>query len=493
MMNGFLRKYYFVILAVLLSVAGYVFIRIEGNEYTFVSTQYKSTMNITDAKVAGDSTGSAEILGWEATDKALTVRLRSVSEGKVYLSFPYSGGEGIGVLYVHKNGVITNEKYFGDCNGFYVINICFIVYILQVAGYFVIKYRKQVNNNLYSYDNVLYLGLIIFALFVVYTQVMALMYKNGINGAFYQAISSTQGFVLLTFPIVLATTVFVTISNILLMRKEGISWRNLLAFFLCLFIGSGAVLIFFVGTFFQTTTIIDVHYERGVGRFVEMFVENAMSSVVTYLECILLGTIIIGIKAARNIPGFDKDYIIIHGCQFRKDGTLTPLLKSRADRAIWFAKKQLEKTGKPLVFVPSGGKGSDENISEAEAIRRYLIGQGIKEDQILSETESKTTEENVIFSKEKMREHFGSDDFKVAFSTTNYHVFRTSMLARQNGLNAEGIGAKTKSYFWINAFVREFIATIVKEKKTHIKVVSVLLLINVISVLLMYVSEVVLF
>lgn len=224
-----------------------------------------------------------------------------------------------------------------------------------------------------------------------------------------------------------------------------------------------------------------------------MFVENSLSSVVTYFECILLGTIIIGIKAARCIPEFDKDYIIIHGCQIRKDGTLTPLLKSRADRAIWFAKTQLEKTGKPVIFVPSGGKGNNEVISEAEAVRRYLLEQGIKEDQILAETGSKTTEENVRFSMEKIREHFGSDDYKVAFSTTNYHVFRTSMLARQNGLNAEGIGAKTKSYFWINAFVREFIATIVKVKKTHIKVVSLVLLINVISVLLMYVSEVVLF
>ena len=493
MLTGFLRKYYFVFLAVLLAVAGYVFIRLEGNEYTFKSTQYKSTMNITDATVADDSTGSAEILGWEVTDKELTVHLRSVSEGKVYLSFPYSGGEGIGVLYVHKNGVITNEKYFGDCTGFSVINLCIIVYILQLAGFFVIKYRKQVNNNLYSYDNVLYLGLIIFALFVAYTQVMALMYKNGINGAFYQAISSTQGFVLLTFPVVLATTVFVTISNIMLIRKEGISWRNLLGFFLGLFLGSGTVLLFVVGTFFQTTTIIDVHYERGVGRFIEMFVENSLSSVVTYFECILLGTILIGIKAARSIPEFDKDYIIIHGCQIRKDGTLTPLLKSRADRAIWFAKTQLEKTGKPVIFVPSGGKGNNEVISEAEAVRRYLLEQGIKEDQILAETGSKTTEENVRSSMEKIREHFGSDDYKVAFSTTNYHVFRTSMLARQNGLNAEGIGAKTKSYFWINAFVREFIATIVKVKKTHIKVVSLVLLINVISVLLMYVSEVVLF
>lgn len=493
MLTGFIKKHYFIILAVLIAVAGYVFICIVGKEYTFVSTEFNSSTGITDALIADDSTGKAEILSWEATEKAVTVRLRSVSAGKVFLSLPYPNGEGIGVLYVHKNGVITNEKFFGDCTGFSVINVCIIIYILQLIFYFILKYRKQVNNNLYSYDNVLYLGLIIFALFVAHSQVLALIYKRGISGAFYQASNASQGFIILTFPVVIVTTVFVTISNIQLMRKEGRSWRNLLGVFLGLFMGLGVVLLFVVGMFFQTTTLIDVHYERGIGRFVEMFAENGLSTIVTYFECILLGTVIIGIKAARNMPEFDKDYIIIHGCQIRKDGTLTPLLKSRTDRAIEFAKMQMEKTGKPIVFVPSGGKGSDEVISEAEAIKRYLLEQGISEDQILAEPHSQSTEENIRFSKNKMSEHFGSDGYKVAFSTTNYHVFRTSMLARQNGLNAEGIGAKTKSYFWVNAFIREFIATIVTEKKTHLRVIAILLLINVISVLLMYISEAVLF
>ena len=63
------------------------------------------------------------------------------------------------------------------------------------------------------------------------------------------------------------------------------------------------------------------------------------------------------------------------------------------------------------------------------------------------------------------------------------------MLADKMGLKAEGIGSSTKAYFWINAFVREFIATVVKEKKTHIKVALILLAVNVISVLMLYISE----
>ena len=493
MLIGFLKKYYFILLAVLIAVAGYFFIRTVGREYVYVDKQFNSSMNVTDVTIAKDSTGMAEVLNWNTTDKKLFVRLRSVSEGKVFLSIIHNGEEGVGVLYVHKDGVITSERFFGDCTGFTAINVCIILYVFLLIAHLMRIYRQKVNNNLYSYDNVLYLGLIIFSLFVAYTQVKSIIFKNGLIGSFYQAVSSSQTFILITFPVVIITTICVTVSNVQLMRKEGVSWRNLLAVFLGLFLGFGSVLFFFAGVFLQTTTLIDVHFERGVGRFVEIFIENGLSSIVTYFECILLGTIIISIKAARNIPAFDKDYIIIHGCQIRKDGSLTPLLKSRADRAIEFAKMQKEKTGKKVVFVPSGGKGSDEVISEAEAIKRYLLEQGISEEQILAEPHSQSTEENIRFSKNKMCEHFGSDGYKVAFSTTNYHVFRTSMLAIQNGLNAEGIGAKTKSYFWINAFVREFIATVVTEKLTHLKVILILILINIISVLLMYVSEVVLF
>ena len=43
----------------------------------------------------------------------------------------------------------------------------------------------------------------------------------------------------------------------------------------------------------------------------------------------------------------------------------------------------------------------------------------------------------IKFAKNKMEEHSGSAEYKAAFATTNYHVFRTGMLAEQNGLKAK--------------------------------------------------------
>lgn len=489
----FVKKYFFLILAVLVAVFGYVYITAVGSTYDYVRKDLNSSSGITSVRIDDDSVGKAEITGWSASERNLIIRLKSVSPGKVYLSIDCPDNPGIAIFYVHNNGVITQDNYFGNSKGSSVLIFCVVLYLLILLVSLIVKYFSLEKYNFYSYDNVLYLGLIIFAVFFIYSQIKSLLYRNGINGAFSQAMSSSQGFVLFTLPLILITTVFVTVSNIRLIRNEGVTWRNMLGMLLGLVLGIGAVLPFFIGDILENSSLIDVHYERGTGRYFELFLENTIFSIVAYLECILLGTILTGIKTARHIPRFDKDFIIIHGCQLRKDCTLTPLLKSRADRAIEFAKMQKNRLGRPIVFVPSGGKGSDEIVSEGEAIKRYLIGQGIPESEILPETLSTTTEENFRFAHELIRKYHGSDFFNIAFCTTNYHVFRSGMLAYKLGLRVEGIGSKTKSYYWINAFVREYIATIVTEKRTHILMSAVLILINLIGSLLLYISEAVLF
>ncbi len=493
MILDFLKKHFFLLLAILIAVFGYIYIRAVGNEYTYVRTDLNASSGITDVRIDSDSYGNAEITGWEVSDNDLKVRLRSVAPGKVYLSIISNEHTEIGVFYVHRNGVITSAYFFGDCTGCGNVILCVVIYLVLILIYLVVKYIMLEKRSFYSYDNVLYLGLIIYAFFFIYAVSKGIFFKNGIYGAFQQALFSSEGFVIFTFPLVIVTTICVTVSNIKLLRKEGRTWRNMLGIFLGLALGIGAMLPLILNEILNKTNIIEIHYQRGIGNFLFIFIGSVIYSIVAYLECILLGTIITGIKTAKHIPKFDKDFIIIHGCQIKKDGTLTPLLKARADRAIEFAKMQKDRLGRPIVFVPSGGKGSDEVISEGEAIKRYLLEQGIPENEILAETQSTTTEENFKFAYDLIRKTHGSDFFNLAFCTTNYHVFRSGLLANELGIRAEGIGSKTKRYYWINAFIREFVATIVKEKRTHVLVTIVLLLINLIGSILMYISEAVLF
>ena len=190
------------------------------------------------------------------------------------------------------------------------------------------------------------------------------------------------------------------------------------------------------------------------------------------------------------MPPYDRDCMLILGCMVREDGSLTPLLKGRADKALDFAQKQEAAAGKPLIFVPSGGKGADEPVAEGDAVAAYLESCGIEKDRILVENKSANTEENFRFSMELLKERFPEEEIKVGFATTNYHVFRSGLLASRQKIKAEGIGSRTKGYFSLNAFVREFIATMVSEKKTHIHTLAILVILAVAIVVTMYVANV---
>ena len=129
-------------------------------------------------------------------------------------------------------------------------------------------------------------------------------------------------------------------------------------------------------------------------------------------------------------------------------------------------------------------------MAEADAIKNYLRAEGIPEERILSENESVNTQENIADSMRLIREHAGTGDVRTAFSTTNYHVFRAGLIAETQGFHLEGIGSPTKRYFWINAFVREFIATLVSERKKHIIVIAAVTLMIVLAVIIKYLSAV---
>ena len=101
-------------------------------------------------------------------------------------------------------------------------------------------------------------------------------------------------------------------------------------------------------------------------------------------------------------------------------------------------------------------------------MKNYLLSIGIPPEQIVCEDKSVNTMQNMQFSQKAIEKHGGLDGKKIAFATTNYHVFRGYILARKNGFEAKGISAKTKPYFYFNAFLREFIGLLVDQKWKHL-------------------------
>ena len=421
------------------------------------------------------------------------IRMTALRPGRAYVSYDV-GGERTNLIpvYIHRTGVLTVQDYFGACSGMLFAKILLCLYLALWIVVFACKLHGSMKRNLYQYRNILYCGMIIFLAFLLFEQVRRIGNPDGAVDILDSVINTLGTVAMLSFPILVILSILVMCSNIKLIRKEGCTWRNMLAFLLGVFLSLLAILPGLISWYLQWhASWIDVHHYTGAGRYVGMFIESLGGIAAVYLECILAGTIIMTVKAARRIPSFDRDYIIIHGSQIRKDGTLTKLLQGRADRAIEFAKLQKEATGKDIIFVPSGGKGSDEVISEAAAIRNYLLANAIPAGQILTEDQSVSTEENLRNSAALIRQRSG-EEAKVAFATTNYHVFRAGLLGTATGLDLQGIGSKTKRYFWVNAFVREFIATLYAERKRHLLVFATVSLACIVMIVMMYVSTAVL-
>ena len=94
-------------------------------------------------------------------------------------------------------------------------------------------------------------------------------------------------------------------------------------------------------------------------------------------------------------------------------------------------------------------------------MRDWLIANGVPAERIILEDRSTDTAENMRFSKAKIE---AAGMGKIAFFTTNYHVFRAGLKARQVKMRAVGMGAPTKWYFWPNAAVREFVGLLTEHR-----------------------------
>ena len=120
----------------------------------------------------------------------------------------------------------------------------------------------------------------------------------------------------------------------------------------------------------------------------------------------------------------------------------------------------------------SGGQGADEEVPEGVAMTRYAVSRGIPEADIIVEDRAVNTRENLLFSYALMPEVAEGKTPKVAVATTSYHLFRALLLARSLGLKCWGAGARTKVYFAVNAFIREFIGYLSMTRRRHIITLS---------------------
>lgn len=146
-----------------------------------------------------------------------------------------------------------------------------------------------------------------------------------------------------------------------------------------------------------------------------------------------------------------SDCIIVLGCQVY--GTVpSALLKARLDEGL-----RLFNEGYGRIIIVSGGKGLGEDISEAQAMKDYLVSKGMDSSKIIMEDKATSTYENIVLSKERMEDR----GLRSAVIVSNkFHLRRTSLIAQKEEVTASCSGVFASGYlgYEIKGFLREILA-----------------------------------
>lgn len=247
---------------------------------------------------------------------------------------------------------------------------------------------------------------------------------------------------IMAFPAILIVVFFV--EGIRVIRHEGIKPTNLLSML------------------FSVLLCIYLAVWPMIRKLEKNTAGTTLYTVISFAAVYILALLAVySLSAALNLFHVKKkrnaDYIVVLGAGIMGD-KVTPLLAARIEKGI-----ELLRYNPNAVLMMSGGQGSGEEIPESRAMAAYAVDQGVDAEKIIMEQTSVSTEENLRFSRELMDEQ----QPEIILVTTAYHVFRALLLAKQQRIRCKGFGAKTKWYFTLNAFIREFVGYLKLTWKKH--------------------------
>ena len=167
---------------------------------------------------------------------------------------------------------------------------------------------------------------------------------------------------------------------------------------------------------------------------------------------ILFGGLALGALcyAESHAPGAGEDSqaIIVLGAQVYASGEPSPQLELRLEAALQAYQE------KHRLIIACGAQGDNEPAPEGKVMREWLIAHGVSAEDVIQETESLNTRQNLQNAKSLLPEGVT----KVTIVTSDYHLPRAMALARDLGLEADGIGSPCKPEYWVKNHAREMLA-----------------------------------
>jgi len=150
---------------------------------------------------------------------------------------------------------------------------------------------------------------------------------------------------------------------------------------------------------------------------------------------------------AKNSPSYitDTNIVLVLGMRLTKN-RVNFLYQQRLDKAA-----ELLSSQPSLTVIILGGLTGNATITEAQAGKNYLLQKGIREDQILTEHQSRHTLEN-LKSAQKLIEKL--DAKKIALITNRFHLYRALLLAKGFKIYATPCAAENLLSYKFSTIVR---------------------------------------
>jgi len=172
------------------------------------------------------------------------------------------------------------------------------------------------------------------------------------------------------------------------------------------------------------------------------------------MACALVGTafimsltMFVWAYGRRDTATFDEDAIIVLGAAVWGEN-VSGVLADRLRKAI-----EYHHQNPNALIVVAGGQGEGA-ITEAEAMRRFLVAHGVPDELIIKENRSTNTFENIKFAREILDELLG-ENYRVVIITNDFHAFRAVSMARRQGMSATRFSAPRPWSFMPRTFLRE--------------------------------------
>lgn len=182
------------------------------------------------------------------------------------------------------------------------------------------------------------------------------------------------------------------------------------------------------------------------------FVKRALWGIFVLWLLSFIGMEVFLIVESRNEVSEDVDYLIILGAGLH-GSEMSLSLQERMNAGLEYLIQHQE-----MQVVVSGGQGQGEDMSEAAAMRDYLLLSGISANRIIVEDKPTSTLENFMYSSKLLPQ--AEQQVSILIVTNDFHMFRAKLLAGRCGFSAYGLPCRTPLPVLPNCYLREYFAVL---------------------------------